>query len=60
MMGDWRDEEDYGWWDDDPFEPCPLCHGTGLVNPLTPNLPDDYLCLGTESCPRCEGTGDVQ
>lgn len=63
------EEEDFGVCDacdgegiggDDDFEEdqeCPTCRGKGTVNPLTPNLPEGFLCLGTDTCPRCEGSG---
>ena len=48
-MSDYADE-DFDDEADDAFE-CPTCRGTGYVNPLTPNLPDDFLCLSTTECP---------
>lgn len=47
-----RDEEPEYENDD-----CPTCEGRGTVNPLTRNLPADFLCLGTTTCPRCDGDG---
>ena len=44
---------------DDDYK-CELCNGHGTVNPTTPNLPDDFLCLGSTTCPYCEGTGEIQ
>lgn len=49
-------DDDYAYDDDDE---CPTCRGRGTVNPLTPNLPKDFLCLGTQTCPCCDGSGHV-
>jgi DnaJ-class molecular chaperone len=51
--------EDIGWGDaDEEWPKCPTCGGRGTVNPLTPNLPQGFLCLSTTDCPNCEGSGE--
>ena len=49
---------DFGPLHDDEYK-CGLCNGRGTVNPLTPNLPDDFLCLSTTTCPACDGSGQM-
>lgn len=44
--------------DGEEWPNCPACHGTGIVNPLSPNLPDDFFCAGATECPVCDGSGE--
>lgn len=42
--------------DDDDFK-CPVCCGSGSVNPLT--APKGFFCTGTTDCPACDGSGEI-
>lgn len=40
---------------DDDFDECPTCKGSGWVNPLT--APAGFFTATTTTCPHCDGTG---
>lgn len=43
--------------DDDANFKCPVCNGSGSVNPLT--APEGFFCTGTTDCPGCDGSGEI-
>lgn len=50
------------WWesmppdeDEDMDLSCPICNGSGFVDPLT----SPEFCASVTECPECEGTGEI-
>lgn len=50
---DMEQDEEY----EAPYEACPTCKGSGVINPLT--APAGWVVFVTTSCPMCDGTGDA-